>query len=239
MTEEERSGRSPVARSITRAGAILRALEDGPLRASALAERLAIPRSSLHEVVAMMIEAGLVETDGRGRVAPGALVGAAGRAAAGMPPVPGIEKTLEALAVATGGTAYLAVLDEGDVLVVAARGQPPGRVGQALAGRRLPALTSTHGRVLLAGLDARARRYFATAHAAPGGPPLADALGEIAVVEGRDLLVAKGEPEPHLCAALRVLTGAADGRRALLGVAVTSEDLLHAKDALEAVQPED
>ncbi len=124
------------------------------LGAADLGAALEIPRSSLHRLLAEMVDMGLLRRDGDGRYALDAGVLLLGYEFLASQDVVALARpVLEALSASTGWTTNLAVRQGASILyLVRCRGE--GAVTENVSvGATLPAHATLMGRVLLAGLD--------------------------------------------------------------------------------------
>lgn len=154
MSELPKSGPESV-KSSARTLDILEALAERRLSLTELAQRLAIPKSSLHAVLKTMLTRGWVRADATGtRFALGLRALAVGAAYVDSDDVVAmLAPALDDLAQRFGETVHLGRLDGSDVVYLAKRESAhPLRLFSAI-GRRLPAHSTALGKALLAARD--------------------------------------------------------------------------------------
>lgn len=137
--------------AITRAAAVLRLLadSDGPLPLSALASRLGLAKSSLHNLCSTLVEEGLLEKDGANRYSLGLyLVELARQRLAGMDLVSQFLKICHELDL--NETIVLSVLRGPDVVYVACVNADRPLAVRYQIGMRLPAGLTASGKAILA-----------------------------------------------------------------------------------------
>ncbi len=149
--------RSPVS-SVARALGLLEILSraDGPLTLAALVRRTGRPKSTLHRLLAALRAAGFVHQDpATGAYGLTIKMWSLGQSVfAGLDLVRIAAPHLEALKLATGETAHIAILDGIDTAVYLAKAESNQPVGvKTQIGDRLPAYGSSSGRSILAFLD--------------------------------------------------------------------------------------
>ncbi|MQA81434.1 MAG: helix-turn-helix domain-containing protein [Streptosporangiales bacterium] len=143
-------------KSADRALAVLELLAASPgLRFSEIADRLDLPRSSVHGLLATLVGRGFVDLDGHQHTyALGIKAWTIGQAYAGHRDLVGIaEPLMEELARTTGETIQLARLDGVENVYIAIADSPQPMKLVSAVGMRLPAYATGLGKALLAGLD--------------------------------------------------------------------------------------
>jgi IclR family pca regulon transcriptional regulator len=157
---EERAERPPeVVQSLERGLAVIRAFEGaaGPLTLTEVAQRCGLTRAAARRFLLTLVHVGYVAQEGRAfSLRPRVLeLGAA--YLSGLDLVDIVRPRLERLASETGESSSVSVLDEDDIVYVA-RAQTRRIMTIDIAiGTRLPAMTTSMGRVLLAALPADER----------------------------------------------------------------------------------
>ncbi|TSD89874.1 substrate-binding domain-containing protein [Mycobacterium sp. KBS0706] len=202
-----------------------------------LLEAVAMPRSSLHDLLGPLAGQGLLQRGGRGRIRAGPRARAAGFAAIGIADLAAMaEPILDRLARSTGGAAALAVL-HGERCTIAlgraAPGMPPIAVGC-----RTPVNWTLAGRLLVAELPERRMRWLLAAHARPrrdASLTLPELVAAIRAQGGQRVAALAGEAGPDLGEAARPIRGADGQVRAVLLLRVPATDLPAARAALESL----
>jgi ribose transport system substrate-binding protein len=204
-----------------------------------LLEAVAMPRSSLHDLLGPLVGHGLLQRGGRGRIRAGPRARAAGFAATGIADLAAAaEPMLDRLARSTGGAAALAVL-HGERCAIALGRAAPGVV-PIVVGGRTPVNWTLAGRLLVAELPERRLRWLLAAHARPrrdSARPLTlpELVAAIRAEGGQRVAALAGETCPDIGEAARPIR-AVDGQvRAVLLLRVPAEDLPKARAALEAL----
>jgi len=145
--------RQPGIQAIARAGRVLRALEAAPagLALGELAERVELPKSTVHRLVGALAREELTASAPDGRIVLG---GAVGRmAAAGQATLPArLRPILEELSRETGDTVDLAVLDGTSVRFVDQLPGPQRLRAVSAVGAEFPLHCTANGKALLAAL---------------------------------------------------------------------------------------
>ena len=138
-----------------------------PLGLSEIAGRVGLARASVRRSLHTLVHLGFAETDGRGfRLTPKVL-SLAGAYLASDPAVDILQPAVERLAQQVGEACSAAVLDGSEVVMIAHASPRRVLAVSAQIGYRLPALASSLGRALLAGLDdAALATYLAQAQPA-------------------------------------------------------------------------
>jgi ABC-type sugar transport system substrate-binding protein len=206
-----------------------------------LLEAVAMPRSSLHDLLGPLAGHGLLQRGGRGRIRAGPRARAAGFAAIGIADLAAAaELMLDRLALSVGGAAALSVLHGERCTIALGRAAP----GAALAvppiavGGRTPVNWTLAGRLLVAELPERRLRWLLAAHARPrrdASLTLPELVAAIRAEGGQRVAVLAGEAGPDLAEAARPIRGADGHVRAVLLLRVPAGDLPAAKAALEAL----
>ena len=153
-----------LAPAVTRAAAILDELAATPTMAvgtSELARRLGLPKSSIANICATLLEAGLLRRSGAGFALGRRLAELGGVYLSGIDPVQEFYLACDELQEVLGETVQLGVLDGNEVTYIARHdGRQPIRLTSEI-GRRLPASCTAMGKAALATLsgDEFARRY--------------------------------------------------------------------------------
>ena len=157
--------------AIARAGRVLRALEDAPdgLGLAELAERVALPKSTVHRLVGALAREELTASAPDGRIVLGSAI--ARMAGAGRAALPArLRPVLEELSRETGETVDLAVLDGASVRFVDQLAGPQRLRAVSAVGAEFPLHCTANGKALLAALGpdtarrllpARLKRYTA------------------------------------------------------------------------------
>jgi IclR family transcriptional regulator, blcABC operon repressor len=149
-------GISTVAPAVTRAAAILDALAEhpaAPTSLSDLARRLALPKSSVANICAALVDAGLVRRAGAGFALGRRLAELGGAYLATVDQVQEFYDLADRLPVASEETTQMALLDGLEVTYLARHdGRQPIRLASEI-GRRLPASCTALGKATLAALD--------------------------------------------------------------------------------------
>jgi DNA-binding IclR family transcriptional regulator len=147
---------APAVESVRRALRILRcfSLDDPELGVSEIARRLEMHKSTVHRLIATLEMEGFVHQVGGNRYALGWKLFELGEAVRGLYSTrDAILRHLRHLVDATGETAHLAVLDEGDVLYIEkVESSRPLRMPSSV-GKRIPPHCTALGKVFLAGLS--------------------------------------------------------------------------------------
>ncbi|MFE0756283.1 substrate-binding domain-containing protein [Inquilinus sp. NPDC058860] len=208
-----------------------------------LLQAVAMPRSSLHDLLGPLAGHGLLQRGGRGRIRAGPRARAAGFAAIGIADLAAAaEPVLDRLARSAGGTAALAVL-HGErctiALARAASGAAPG-VPPIAVGGRTPVNWTLAGRLLVAELPERRLRWLLAAHARPRRDAcrpltLPELVAAIRAEGGQHVAALAGEAGPDLGEAARPIRGADGQVRAVLLLRVPAADLPTARSALDAL----
>lgn len=204
-----------------------------------LLEAVAMPRSSLHDLLGPLVAHGLLQRGGRGRIRAGPRARAAGFAAIGIADLAAAaEPMLDRLARAAGGAAALAVL-HGERCTIALGRAAPG-AAPILVGGRTPVNWTLAGRLLVAELPERRLRWLLAAHARPrrdSARPLTlpELVAAIRAEGGQRVAAAAGETCPDTGEAARPVRGADGQVRAVLLLRVPAADLPKARAALEAL----
>jgi DNA-binding IclR family transcriptional regulator len=154
-------GGSSLVPAVTRAAAILDVLAvdsaadpTTPTQLSDLARRLGLPKSSVANICAALLEAGLIRRVGTGFGLGRRLAELGGAYLATVDQVQVFGELMEQLAVASEETAHLAILDGLDVIYLARHeGRQTIRIASEI-GRRLPASCTALGKAALASLPA-------------------------------------------------------------------------------------
>ena len=160
----ERDVPDSLAPAVTRAAAILDELAATPTLAvgtSELARRLGLPKSSIANICAALLEAGLLSRSGAGFALGRRLAELGGVYLSGIDPVQEFYLACDELQEVLGETVQLGVLDGNEVTYIARHdGRQPIRLTSEI-GRRLPASCTAMGKAGLAMLssDEFARRY--------------------------------------------------------------------------------
>lgn len=145
-----------LAPAVTRAAAILEALAERigePAGPSELARRLALPKSSIANILAALADAGLARRVGSGFVLGRRLAELGGAYLAGIDLVQEFYEASRRLPAASDETVQLAVLDGLEMTYLARHdGRQPIRLSSGI-GRRLPATCTATGKAALASLD--------------------------------------------------------------------------------------
>jgi DNA-binding IclR family transcriptional regulator len=145
-----------LAPAVTRAAAILDALAERtgePAGPSELARRLALPKSSIANILAALADAQLVRRVGSGFVLGRRLAELGGAYLAGIDLVQEFYEASRRLPAASEETVQLAVLDGFEMTYLARHdGRQPVRLSSGV-GRRLPASCTATGKAALASLD--------------------------------------------------------------------------------------
>ncbi|WP_051249218.1 substrate-binding domain-containing protein [Inquilinus limosus] len=202
-----------------------------------LLEAVAMPRSSLHDLLGPLVGHGLLQRGGRGRIRAGPRARAAGLAATGIADLAAtIEPILEELVRSVGGAAALAVL-HGERCAIALSRAAAGAAPIAV-GSRTPVNWTLAGRLLVAELPERRLRWLLAAHARPrrdGCRPLTlpELVAAIRAEGGQRVAALAGEAGPDLGEAARPIRGADSQVRAVLLLRVPAGDLPAARAALE------
>jgi ribose transport system substrate-binding protein len=202
-----------------------------------LREAVAMPRSSLHDLLGPLIDHGLLQRCRRGRVRAGLRASAAGFAALGIADlVAAVEPALDGLVRSVGGTAALAVL-HGERCTIALSRAAAGAAPIAV-GSRTPVNWTLAGRLLVSGLPERRLRWLLAAHARPrrdAGRPLTlpELVAAIRAEGGQRVASAAGETCPDTGEAARPILGADDQVRAVLLLRVPIGELPAARAALD------
>jgi IclR family transcriptional regulator, blcABC operon repressor len=150
--------------AVTRAAAILDALAvspSQPLGTSELARRLGLPKSSIANICAALLEAGFIRRAGAGFGLGRRLAELGGAYLSAIDPVQEFYLAFEGLSEVAADTVQLGVLDGTEVTYIARHdGQQPVRLASEI-GRRLPASCTAMGKAALASLppEELARRY--------------------------------------------------------------------------------
>lgn len=168
---------SPRARGLDRAFDMLNALADArrPLRANELASILGAPRSSIYELTSLLLQRGILEDCGDGRLFLGDklyLLGAAYAAVSGRQAA--IDGALKRVVADTGETAQLCRLDGNRYYVASMReGSRPFRISTDI-GERVPFTWTASGRLLVDHLSRDEIMAFALPgdFALPDGTPV-------------------------------------------------------------------
>jgi DNA-binding IclR family transcriptional regulator len=138
--------------AVTRAAAILDALAAAPsqaLGASELARRLGIPKSSIANICAALLDAGLIRRAGAGFGLGRRLAELGGAYLSAIDPVQEFYLACDELTEVTTDTVQLGVLDGTEVTYIARHdGQQPVRLASEI-GRRLPASCTAMGKAAL------------------------------------------------------------------------------------------
>ena len=152
----EARGLATVAPAVTRAAAILDALAEqpgAPTPLSDLARRLGLPKSSVANICAALVDAGLVRRVDAGFTLGRRLAELGGAYLATVDQVQEFYDLADALPVASEETTQMALLDGVEVTYVARHdGRQPIRLASEI-GRRLPASCTALGKAALASLD--------------------------------------------------------------------------------------
>jgi ABC-type sugar transport system substrate-binding protein len=206
-----------------------------------LLEAVAMPRSSLHDLLRPLAGQGLLQRGGRGRIRAGPRARAAGFAAIGIADLAAAaEPMLDRLARSVGGAAALAVL-HGERCTIALGRAAPGAapaVPPIAVGGRTPVNWTLAGRLLVAELPERRLRWLLAAHARPrreASLTLPELVAAIRAEGGQRVAVLAGEAGPDLAEAARPIRGADGQVRAVLLLRVPAGDLPAAKAVLEAL----
>ncbi|WP_342240038.1 substrate-binding domain-containing protein [Inquilinus sp. OTU3971] len=206
-----------------------------------LLEAVAMPRSSLHDLLVPLAGHGLLQRGGRGRIRAGPRARAAGFAAIGIADLAAAaEPMLDRLARSVGGAAALAVL-HGERCTIALGRAAPGAapaVPPIAVGSRTPVNWTLAGRLLVAELPERRLRWLLAAHARPrrdASLTLPELVAAIRAEGGQRVAVLAGEAGPDLAEAARPIRGADGQVRAVLLLRVPANDLPAAKAVLEAL----
>ena len=160
----EREMPDSLSPAVTRAAAILDELAATPTMAvgtSELARRLGLPKSSIANICAALLEAGLLRRSGAGFALGRRLAELGGVYLSGIDPVQEFYLACDELQEVLGETVQLGVLDGNEVTYIARHdGRQPIRLTSEI-GRRLPASCTAMGKAALATLssDEFARRY--------------------------------------------------------------------------------
>jgi DNA-binding IclR family transcriptional regulator len=145
-----------LAPAVTRAAAILDALAEQPAAAtplSDLARRLGLPKSSVANICAALVDAGLVRRAGAGFALGRRLAELGGAYLATVDQVQQFYELADRLPVASEETTQMALLDGLEVTYLARHdGRQPIRLASEI-GRRLPASCTALGKATLAALD--------------------------------------------------------------------------------------
>ncbi len=165
-----RQARSPGVRAALSVVELL--VTEGPLGLGDLARRLALPKSTLHRICAILVERGWAVRDAQGSYEPGVRAIGLGQRAGDLPIVSGFRHAVPDLMSRHDETVGLAVLDGDETVYIALEEttQPVRLV--TWVGRRTPAFASASGRVLLAD-----RPPDAVAALFGGGGPLVTPTG--------------------------------------------------------------
>uniref|UniRef100_UPI0031D30CB6 helix-turn-helix domain-containing protein n=1 Tax=Inquilinus sp. TaxID=1932117 RepID=UPI0031D30CB6 len=204
-----------------------------------LLEAVAMPRSSLHDLLGPLVAHGLLQRGGRGRIRAGPRARAAGFAAIGIADLAAVaEPMLDRLARAVGGAAALAVL-HGERCTIALGRAAPG-AAPILVGGRTPVNWTLAGRLLVAELPERRLRWLLAAHARPrrdSARPLTlpELVAAIRAEGGQRVAAVAGETCPDTGEAARPVRGADGQVRAVLLLRVPAADLPKARAMLEAL----
>ena len=204
-----------------------------------LLEAVAVPRSSLHDLLGPLVGHGLLQRGGRGRTRAGPRARAAGFAAIGIADLATeIEPALERLVHSVGGVAALAVL-HGERCTIALSRAAAGAEPIAVGGRT-PVNWTLAGRLLVAELPERRLRWLLAAHARPrrdGCRPLTlpELVAAIRAEGGQRIATLLGEAGPDLAEAARPIRGPDGQVRAVLLLRVPAVDLPAARAALETL----
>ena len=154
--DSEARGAATVAPAVTRAAAILDALAEQPAAAtplSDLARRLGLPKSSVANICAALVDAGLVRRAGAGFALGRRLAELGGAYLATVDQVQEFYDLADRMPVASEETTQLALLDGLDVTYLARHdGRQPIRLASEI-GRRLPASCTALGKATLAALE--------------------------------------------------------------------------------------
>ncbi|MGA9598229.1 MAG: IclR family transcriptional regulator [Acidimicrobiia bacterium] len=144
-----------LAPAVTRAAAILDLLALVPTEAlgtSALARRLALPKSSVSNICGALVAAGLLSRSGSGYTLGRRLAELGGAYLAGVDEVRAFYRACDELEVASQETMQLGVLDGLEVIYIARHdGSQPVHLASEI-GRRLPATCTALGKAALASL---------------------------------------------------------------------------------------
>jgi IclR family transcriptional regulator, blcABC operon repressor len=154
--EIEARGSATVAPAVTRAAAILDALAEqpgAPTPLSDLARRLGLPKSSVANICAALVDAGLVRRAGAGFTLGRRLAELGGAYLATVDQVQEFYELAEQLPVVSQETTQLALLDGLEVTYLARHdGRQAIRLSSEI-GRRLPASCTALGKATLAALE--------------------------------------------------------------------------------------
>jgi ABC-type sugar transport system substrate-binding protein/DNA-binding IclR family transcriptional regulator len=229
------------ARSILRTLDILVWLKahGGEAGTAELLEAVAMPRSSLHDLLGPLVGHGLLQRGQRGRIRAGPRVRAAGFAALGIADLAAaLEPALDGLARSHGGSAALAVL-QGERCAIALSRAAPGAAPIAV-GSRTPVNWTLAGRLLVSALPERRLRWLLAAHARPrrdSGKPLTlpELMATIRAEGGQRVASIAGETCPDTGEAARPLLGLDGQVRAVLLLRVPLGALPAARAALESL----
>jgi IclR family pca regulon transcriptional regulator len=134
---------------------VLQALgaERRPLSLSEIAGSIGLARASVRRSLHTLVHLGFAETDGRSFRLTAKVLTLAGAYLASDPAVDILQPAVERLAEQVGEASSAAVLDGHDVVMIAHASPRRVIAVSAQIGYRLPALASSLGRALLAGLD--------------------------------------------------------------------------------------
>ena len=155
-TREDGFSSSGVVKSADRALTILELLANGaPLRFIDIADRLDLPRSSVHGLLATLVRRGFVEFQPATRTySLGLKAWTVGQAYTGHRDLVGLALPyMEKLARDTGETVQMARLDGTENVYIAIAESPQPMKLVSAVGKRLPAYATGLGKVLLAALD--------------------------------------------------------------------------------------
>src|SRR2546427_2889355 len=154
--EAEARAAASLAPAVTRAAAIFDALAEQPAEPTALsdlARRLGLPKSSVANICAALVDAGLVRRAGCGFTLGRRLAELGGAYLATVDQVQEFYELADQLPVASEETTQMALLDGLEVTYVARHdGRQPIRLASEI-GRRLPASCTALGKATLASLD--------------------------------------------------------------------------------------
>lgn len=124
-----------------------------PLGLSEIAARVGLARASVRRSLHTLAHLGFAEIDGRGFRLTARVLSLAGAYLASDPAVDILQPAVERLALQVGEACSAAVLDGAEAVMIAHASPRRVLAVSAQLGYRLPALSSSLGRALLAGLD--------------------------------------------------------------------------------------
>ncbi|GAN67728.1 IclR family transcriptional regulator [Acetobacter orleanensis] len=160
----------PALRRAVRILDLVKSTERPPLAAD-IARQLELPRSTVHGLVAVMVELGLLEkTVMQGYRLGTRLMDWAGGMTEQRDLVTEFYQTLEAFSDLAAFTVTLTVLEDTEVVYMACRNSATVLGASFRVGMRLPAIFTATGNAMLAGMDDSAFREWLTLHPASSWP---------------------------------------------------------------------